>query len=102
MADTRNIDPKGTSSALPRRSETASVRLNLRRDLTPSWLIFGEQNPRSQCPGRGQHLVGVAIDLHIAPQSGNPAVAINQNRCAKNAEEGLAVHRFLAPDAVGF
>src|ERR1043166_3471349 len=44
VADSRNNHPKGTTSALPRRPETASVRLKLRRDLTPSWLIFGEWN----------------------------------------------------------
>src|SRR6202007_1813149 len=40
----RNIDPNDTTSTLPRRPETASVRLNLRGDLTLSWLIFGERN----------------------------------------------------------
>ena len=37
-----NDDRNGTTSALPRRSEMSSVRLNLRADLTLSWLIFGK------------------------------------------------------------
>src|ERR1019366_9010290 len=42
----------------------------------------------------------MAIDLHIAPDPLDPAIRADQNRCAKNAMEGLAIHGFFAPDAV--
>ena len=51
--------------------------------------------------GGRQHLVGMAVDLHMAPDPDNATVFSNQNCCAKNAEEGPAIHGFFAPDAIG-
>src|SRR5260370_15162192 len=49
----------------------------------------------------GKHLIGVAINPYIAQDSEDPAISADQNRCAKNAMEGLTIHGFFAPDAVG-
>src|SRR6476659_8444776 len=49
----------------------------------------------------GQYLVGMTIDLDIAPNPDDPAVRPDQNRGANNAEESLAIHRFFAPHPVG-
>src|ERR1700742_1145005 len=63
--------------------KTASVRLNLRGDLTLSWLIFGERNPsKLQRLCRSQHLVGMAVDLHIAPDSSDFTAFVDQKCCA--------------------
>ena len=43
----------------------------------------------------------MAVDLHIAPDPGDLAVGPDQNRGAKNSQEGLAIHGFFAPGAVG-
>src|SRR5260370_3555449 len=48
-----------------------------------------------------KHLVRMAINPHIAPDSDDRAIGADQNRCAKNAMEGLAIHGFFTPDAVG-
>src|ERR1700742_4002560 len=75
--------------------KTASVRLNLRGDLTLSWLIFGEWNLSKLHRLRSsEHLVGVAVHLHVAPDPCDHAALINQNRCTKNSEERLAIHGF--------
>ena len=50
---------------------------------------------------RRKHLVGMAIDPDMAPDPDDPAVGADQNRCPKYPMEGLAVHRFFAPDAIG-
>ena len=49
-----------------------------------------------------QHLLGMPIHLHIAPDLDDPAIGPDQKSGPKNALEGLAVHRFFAPDPVGF
>src|SRR6185437_14230798 len=51
--------------------------------------------------GRRKYGVGVAIDLHMAPDPRNAAVSADQYRCPDNAEKGLAIHRLLAPSAIG-
>src|ERR1700722_2199444 len=43
----------------------------------------------------------MAIDPDMAPDPEDPSIRPNQNRGSKNAMEGLAIHGFFAPDAVG-
>src|SRR3954451_8602773 len=42
----------------------------------------------------------MAVDLYIAPDLQDAAIGADQKRGAKNAMEGLSVHRFFAPNAV--
>ena len=88
---TRNDDRNGTTSALPRRSERSSVRLNLRGRFDPVMVNFWEMEPgksKALC-GCGQHLVGMAVDPDIAPDPGDPAIGADQNRCANNPRKVL-------------
>src|SRR3979490_139770 len=50
----------------------------------------------------GEHGIGMAIDLDMAPAPGDSAIRTDQNHCAKNAMEGPAIHGFFAPSAVSF
>ena len=52
-------------------------------------------------PNGGEHVVGMAIHFHMAPDFDHPAIRADQNGRAKNALEGLAVHGFFSPYAVG-
>src|SRR5258708_28520385 len=47
-----------------------------------------------------QHVVGMAVDPDIAPDLYDPAIRVDQNRCAKNALKGPAIHGFFAPGTV--
>src|SRR5271156_3846224 len=78
---------------------------NYGSDLTSSWLIFSERGSQIGGPanqqarnsaglGRGEHFVGMAVDLHVAPYPHDAAIAPDQNRCAKNTLEGSAIHGF--------
>src|ERR1700692_3342048 len=50
--------------------------------------------------GRCEHLIGMAVDLHIAPDLDDAAVGPDQNRRTKYALEGSAIHGFFTPNAV--
>src|SRR5437899_3786151 len=50
---------------------------------------------------RCKYLVGMPINPYMAPDSDDPAIGADQNCCAMNALESLAIHGFFAPDAVG-
>jgi len=43
----------------------------------------------------------MAFNPHVAPDFEDFAVSPDQNRGAKNALEGSAIHRFFAPRAIG-
>src|SRR5665811_402989 len=42
----------------------------------------------------------MAVDLYVAPDPQDPAIRADQNRRAKNALKGPAIHGFFAPDSV--
>src|SRR5450756_2543959 len=62
--------------------------------------ILRETERALKRPDCGQYLVGMPVDLHIAPDIQHAAIRADQNRGANNAEEGPAIHRFFAPDPV--
>src|SRR6185312_2560790 len=103
--DTRNIARNGTTSALPRRSDDNSVRPKLRSRLDRVMVNFsktGPPGPALSFARRGEHLFGMAIDLHTAPDSLDPAIAADQNGCANDPKERFAIHGFFAPGTIGF
>src|SRR5438094_764816 len=51
--------------------------------------------PNSQRARGGEHLLGMARDLYVAPNARDPAVGADQKRGAKNSHELLAIHRFF-------
>src|SRR6266403_3742207 len=61
---------------------------------------FQRMADESRASRHRKHLVGMAIDLHIAPDLYDLAVWADQNRCAKNALEGPAIHGFFSPGTV--
>src|SRR5580704_3858683 len=50
--------------------------------------------------GLGQHLIGMAVDLDVAPDPQHPAIGVDQNRGPRYSKEGPAIHRFFAPDPI--
>src|SRR6201996_9842152 len=42
----------------------------------------------------------MAVDLDVAPDPDHPAIGPDQNRGPSYPEEGPAIHRFFAPDAI--
>jgi hypothetical protein len=54
-----------------------------------------------QCFSGRQHPLGVAIDLYFGPDAGDSAVRADQISHANNTHEGLAIHGFFSPGAVG-
>src|ERR1700722_5196449 len=70
-------------------------------DLTLLWLIFRKERQKSEAACRRKHLIGVAIDLYIAPDLQDPAIGADQHRRTNNALEGPAIHRFFTPGAIG-
>src|SRR5690242_3331120 len=51
--------------------------------------------------GGREHLLGMARHAHVSPHLGNAACAVDQKGGAQDAHEAAAVHRLLAPDAIG-
>jgi hypothetical protein len=51
--------------------------------------------------GHRKHLIGMAVDLHVAPDFRKPAIRSDQNRAANDSEKRLAIHGFFAPGAIG-
>ena len=70
--------------------ETESLRLQLFR-----------RNPFGGRLNFRQHVLGMAGDFHLRPDPDDLAVRADQHRLADHAHEGAAVHRFLAPGAIG-
>src|SRR5258706_13990008 len=58
---------------------------------------FQRMADKSRASRHCKHLVGMAIDLHIAPDLHDLAVWADQNGCSKNALEGPAIHGFFSP-----
>src|SRR3954452_23942013 len=75
----------------------------LRRPLESARPLSVEASLRSAWKqlGRRQDLGGVAVDLDLGPDAGDPPVGPDQEGGPGNSQEGPAVHGFFAPDAVG-
>src|SRR5947209_18729552 len=98
---TRNTDRNGTTSALPRRSDGRSGRPSSCARFDRLMVNFQRmESVKLQRAHLRQHLLGMAIDLHIAPNLDDPATGSDQKGGPKNALEGLAIHRFFATDSV--
>lgn len=63
---------------------------------------FREMASDSQVARGSQDVFGVPRDTDPRPDARYSTIAINENRCSKNSFEGLAIHGFLTPRAVGF
>src|SRR3546814_15037201 len=55
----------------------------------------------SDLPSRRQHGFGVTGHLHLAPDSGTPAIAIDQKGRTLDSHVFAAIHALFHPDAVG-
>src|SRR6266568_3586829 len=77
----------------------------------PTWLNFrqrlkrarnrGFAGPSGQPARRGQNLFGMAGHFDLAPDAGDFAGAVDQQRRAFNAHVFTPIHAFLDPDAIG-
>src|SRR5690349_13092497 len=47
-----------------------------------------------------KHLIGMAVDLDVAPHLGHAPVGPNQNRGPNDSEESSAIHRLFTPGAI--
>src|ERR1700744_613896 len=62
---------------------------------------FSRMTARRSCRlSCGENVVGMSVDLHTAPDFKDLAVYADQNRGAKDALEGPAIHGFFAPGAI--
>src|SRR5262249_29959351 len=76
----------------------ASVVVGTANSLTCGYEL---SNRPFQSFGGLEHLVGVAVDLHLAPDVEDDALAVDQEGRPLDAHIFLAVHALLDPNAVG-
>src|SRR5712692_10796418 len=80
------------------RQSAHSIRYSL---FAIRFFRFGRRCATLQGLRGGEHFGGVALDLHLSPDVGDPAVRAEQESGPNNPHEDLAVHGFFAPDAIG-
>src|SRR3954453_8579012 len=86
-ANTPNDDRNDTTSALPRRSEENSVRLNCEADLTLSWLIFRKWDRGLIAVGKA-HQALERITTAPWPPPAPPRRGRRPGRCARSLPPG--------------
>src|SRR6185312_16191749 len=70
--------------------------------MTFSWLIFRKRGRcKLQGANRREHLIGMAVDSHVAPDADDPAILADQYGGATNALERPPIHGFFTPGSVG-